>query len=285
MDKGELLVGSNFSTQHIDWSHGALDSTGPHAGTLDSYLSDININYGLTDRWNLGMNMIIGKRTMHFPQEANIHHRDESRPGIGDLSINLRYVSSNISFGPGTRLFFGGGIVIPSNNTLKSDPFLDGDSGWTHTHFDMSEGAFKVSGEVQYFKRDTTAIFGGGILKYSFAPKQNNYSFLPGYQIDGIAIFYWQTKQIFKGIPQFALIGQKRGVDYWNGVSAPNSGGFIINGSAGLMWNRGQQHITLSVRVPLYQALNMVNEGSSVDNHADMLGFSVSYRTVLSFGD
>ena len=51
------------------------------------------------------------------------------------------------------------------------------------------------------------------------------------------------------------------------------------------MWNLGQQHITLSVRVPLYQALNMVNEGSSVDNHADMLGFSFSYRTVLSFGD
>ena len=149
----------------------------------------------------------------------------------------------------------------------------------------MSEGAFKVSGEMQYFKRDTTAIFSGGILKYSFAPKYNDYGFLPGYQIDGIAIFYWQTKQIFKGIPQFALIGQKRGVDYWNGVSAPNSGGFIINGSAGLMWNRGQQHITLSVRVPLYKALNMVNEGSSVDNHADMWGFSVSYRTVLSFGD
>ena len=285
MDKGELLVGSNFSTQHIDWSHGALDNTGPHAGTLDSYISDININYGLTDRWNLEMNMIIGKRTMHFPQEANIHHRDESRLGIGDLGINLRHISSNISFGPGTRLFFGGGIIFPSNNTLKSDPFLDGDSGRTHTHFDISEGAFKVSGEVQYFKRDTTAIFGGGILKFTFAPKQNKYSFLSGYQIDGIAIFYWQTKQIFKGIPQFALIGQKRGVDYWNGKSAPNSGGFIINGSAGLMWNLGQQHITLSVRVPLYKALNMVNEGSSVDNHADMWGFSVSYRTVLSFGD
>ena len=106
LDKGELLLGSNFSTEYIDWSHGALDNTGPHAGTLDSYISDININYGLTDRWNLEMNMIIGKRTMHFPQEANIHHRDESRLGIGDLGINLRHISSNISFGPGTRLFF-----------------------------------------------------------------------------------------------------------------------------------------------------------------------------------
>ena len=98
-------------------------------------------------------------------------------------------------------------------------------------------------------------------------------------------MFYWQTKQIFKGIPQFSLIGQKRGVDYWGGDVAPNSGGFILKGDAGLMWNLGQQHFTLSVRVPLYQALNMVNEGSSVDNHADMWGVSVSYRTVLTLGD
>ena len=150
----------------------------------------------------------------------------------------------------------------------------------------MSEGAFKVSGEVQYFKRDTTAIFGGGILKYSFAPKYNDYGFLPGYQIDGIAMFYWQTKQVFKGIPQFALIGQKRGVDSWiTTPSPPNSGGLMINGSAGLMWNLGDQHFTLSVRMPLYQALNMVDGGSSGESHADMWGFSFSYRTVLSFGD
>ena len=285
MDKGELLVGSNFFTQHIDWSHGALDSTGPHAGTLDSHISDININYGLNEKWNLGLNMIVGKRTMHFPQESNIHHRDESRSGIGEISINLRYVKSNISFGPGTRLFFGGGIVIPSNNTLKSDPFLDGDSGKTHAHFDMSEGAFKVSGEVQYFKRDTTAIFGGGIFKYSFAPKQNNYSFLPGYQIDGIALFYWQTKQIFKGIPQFSLIGQKRGVDHWEGDVAPNSGGLLVIGAAGLMWNLDPHHFTFLIRMPIYQKLNMVQEESSIENHADMWGFSFSYRTVLSFGD
>ncbi len=285
MDKGKLLVGSNFSAQYIDWGHGALDSTGAHKGTLDSYVSDININYGLTDKWNLEMNMIIGKRTMHFPQGENIHHRDESRSGIGNISINLRYVSSNISFGPGTSLFFGGGIVIPSNNTLKEDPFLAGDEGETHTHFEMSEGAFRLSGEAQYFKRDSSAIFSGGILKYSFAPKENDYSFLPGYQIDAIAISYWQTQQVFGGIPQFALIGQKRGVDYWNGDSAPNSGGFIVDGSVGLMWNLGDQHFTISVRAPLYQELNMVNEGSSVENHTDMWGFSFSYRTVLSLDD
>ena len=125
----------------------------------------------------------------------------------------------------------------------------------------------------------------GGILRYSSALTENDYSFIPGYQLDAVAMSYWQTKQIFKGIPQFSLIGQKKGVDHWEGDVAPNSGGFILQGAAGLMWNLGQQHFTLSVRVPLYQALNMVNEGSPVDNDADMWGFSVSYRTVLTLGD
>ncbi|HIB29790.1 MAG TPA: hypothetical protein EYO24_04675 [Candidatus Marinimicrobia bacterium] len=288
MDKGELLVGSNFSSQFIDWGHGALGpEEEPHEGTLDSYIGDLNINYGLTEKWNLGMNMVIGKRTMHFPQLDSPHHRDESRSGIGDLSIDLRYLSSNISFGPGTRLFFGGGIIIPSNNTLKSDPFEAGREipPLDHTHFDMSEGAFKLVGEIQYFKRDTLPIVKGGILKYSSALTENDYSFMPGYQLDAVAMFYWQTKQIFKGIPQFSLIGQKRGVDYWDGDVVPNSGGFILQGAAGLMWILDSHHFTVSFRKPIYQKLNMVQEESSIENHADMWGFSFSYRTVLSFGD
>jgi len=220
---------------------------------------------------------------MDFIGKENDHHRDESKTGLGDIRLTLRYLSSNVSFGPGARLFFGGGVVIPSDNTVKKNPFKKPLE--KHTHFDISEGAFKLVGEIQYFKRDTLPIVKGGILKYSSALTENDYSFMPGYQLDAVAMFYWQTKQIFKGIPQFSLIGRKRGVDYWGGDVAPNSGGFTLQSDAGLMWNLGQQHFTLSVRVPLYQALNMVNEGSSVDNHADMWGFSVSYRTVLTLGD
>ena len=140
-------------------------------------------------------------------------------------------------------------------------------------------------GEIQYFKRDTLPIVKGGILKYSSALTENDYSFMPGYQLDAVAMFYWQTKQIFKGIPQFSLIGQKKGVDYWDGDVVPNSGGFILQGAAGLMWILDSHHFTVSFRKPIYQKLNMVQEESSIENHANMWGFSFSYRTVLSFGD
>ena len=241
------------------------------------------MNYGLSENWNIETTMSFGIREMDYFGRKTDHHRDESKTGLGDIGLTLRYISSNISFGPGTRLFFGGGVIIPSNNTVKKNPFKIPIK--EHTHFDISEGAFKLVGEIQYFKRDTLPIVMGGILKYSSALTENDYSFIPGYQLDAVAMFYWQTKQIFKGIPQFSLIGQKRGVDYWDGDVAPNSGGFILQGAAGLMWILDSHHFTVSFRKPIYQKLNMVQEESSIENHADMWGFSLSYRTVLSFGD
>ena len=285
MDKGELLIGSNFSSQFINWGHGPLpdDTTGAHDGNLNSNIGDFSLNYGLSENWNIETTMSFGIREMDYFGRKTDHHRDESKTGLGDIGLTLRYISSNISFGPGTRLFFGGGVIIPSNNTVKKNPFKIPIK--EHTHFDISEGAFKLVGEIQYFKRDTLPIVMGGILKYSSALTENDYSFIPGYQLDAVAMFYWQTKQIFKGIPQFSLIGQKRGVDHWEGDVTPNSGGLLVIGAAGLMWNLDPHHFTFSFRMPIYQKLNMVQEESSIENHADMWGFSFSYRTVLTLGD
>ena len=260
-----------------------MDTTGAHEGSLNSNIGEMNFNYGLSENWNIETSLNFGIRGMDFIGKENDHHRDESKAGLGDIRLILRYLSSNVSFGPGTRLFFGGGVIIPSDNTVKKNPFKKPLE--KHTHFDISEGAFKLVGEIQYFKRDTLPIVKGGILKYSSALTENNYSFMPGYQLDAVAMFYWQTKQIFKGIPQFSLIGQKRGVDHWEGDVTPNSGGLLVIGAAGLMWNLDPHHFTFSFRMPIYQKLNMVQEESSIENHADMWGFSLSYRTVLSFGN
>ena len=285
MDKGELLVGSNFSSQFINWGHGPLpdDTTGAHDGNLNSNIGDFSLNYGLSENWNIETTMSFGIRGMDYFGRKTDHHRDESKTGLGDIGLTLRYISSNIAFGPGTRLFFGGGVIIPSNNTVKINPFKIPIK--EHTHFDISEGAFKLVGEIQYFKRDTLPIVMGGILRYSSALTENDYSFIPGYQLNAVAIFYWQTKQIFKGIPQFSFIGQKRGVDHWEGDVAPNSGGLLVIGAAGLMWNLDPHHFTFLIRMPIYQKLNMVQEESSIKNHADMWGFSFSYRTILTLGD
>ena len=280
-------MGGDFSSQFIDWGHGAiLPDTTAHEGSLNTKFVELNFNYGFSENWNIETVFSIGSRSMDFRGDQNsVHHRNESKTGFGDTKITLRYLSSNVSFGPGTRLFFGGGVIIPSDNVIKENPFRLGQEDEIHSHFDLSEGAFKILGEIQYFKRDKSPIVKGGILKYTTAIKENKYSFTPGYQLDGLAMVYWQTKEIFKGIPQFSLIGQKRGVNVWEGNNAPNSGGFVILGEIGLMWNFDPHHFTFSFRIPIYQKLNMVQEESSIENHADMWGFSLSYRTVLSFGD
>ena len=61
-----VLLGGNIANQNIDWWHGALDSTGEHDGDLFSSIGDLSFNYGLTDDWNLQVNITGGSRTMNF---------------------------------------------------------------------------------------------------------------------------------------------------------------------------------------------------------------------------
>ena len=136
-----------------------MDTTGAHEGSLNSNIGEMNFNYGLSENWNIETSLNFGIRGMDFIGKENDHHRDESKAGLGDIRLILRYLSSNVSFGPGTRLFFGGGVIIPSDNTVKKNPFKKPLE--KHTHFDISEGAFKLVGEIQYFKRDTLPIVKG----------------------------------------------------------------------------------------------------------------------------
>ena len=64
---------------------------------------------------------------------TTIHHRDEGTESnynnaiggyLGDTKFMLRYLVFNDGQGPGKRLFLGGGLILPSKNTLSSDPFF-----------------------------------------------------------------------------------------------------------------------------------------------------------------
>ena len=73
LDKGELLIGSNFSSQFIDWGHGALDTTGAHEGSLNSNIGEMNFNYGLSENWNIETSLSFGIRGMDFIGKENTH--------------------------------------------------------------------------------------------------------------------------------------------------------------------------------------------------------------------
>ena len=71
---------------------------------------------------------------MHWKEpDVSLHHRTESSTSdfhnanggiLGDSKIIIRYLVKNQGLGSGFRIYTGGGITIPSNNQLTSDPFF-----------------------------------------------------------------------------------------------------------------------------------------------------------------
>ena len=106
-------------------------------------------------------------------QEDSNHHRDENTlsdfldqaigNAFGDASINLKYLITNTGMQPGTRIFLGTGLIIPSNNVLTESPFLENEDGSAlneHRHFSLSDGCYKTNFELQlYFKNNGKNIF------------------------------------------------------------------------------------------------------------------------------
>ncbi|SVA25342.1 uncharacterized protein METZ01_LOCUS78196 [marine metagenome] len=274
-------MGGSLMNQSIDWWHGALDSTGEHDGDLISRIGELNLNFGLTDDWNLQVNMTGGNRTMNFPGIPNIHHRDEGRSGLASTKVMLRYLISNRDFGPGDRLFLGFGLSIPSKHTLKEDPFALGKRGLDHTHFDMSEGVYRSLSEIQFFRRTESPFIIGAVSRLEVPLAPSEYGYLPGTEISVAGMTYWQGKSVLGGMPYFLATGQFRSEDYWNGNIAPNSGSTIVQTGAGLMWNVSELLFSLSIQAPVIFKTNMVGEEMNVDSRTDVWISSLSVRKIL----
>jgi hypothetical protein len=270
--------------QNIEWWHSELKAYGgDHEGNLNSSLADINATYGISDKWNLSVDVMAGNRSMDFYRDANIHHRDENKIGIGDTRFTLRYLMENTTFGPGQRIFIGGGLVIPSNNSLTENPFKLGKAGEPHTHFNLSEGVFKGHGEFQYFRRTDGSIFPGGVLKVDVPLETNQYGFKPGVQFSGAALLYFQTKSFWGGIPFFQMLGQYRNPAIWDGEEAPNSGGSVLQLGGGLTFATNGYLLTVSARTPVYFNASVTSqEEIEVTSKTDVWGLSLSIRKSFS---
>ena len=165
------MVGANFNYQFIDWSHDKIAGEDfEHKGTLSATIFTPNITVGLNDWWNITFSQVLGRRVMTWGvNDSSIHHRLEGSDTnfqnavgglLGDSRLMLRFLALNAGSGPGLRLFLGGGIGIPSKNTLTSSPFLP---SVEHRHFSMSEGIYKAIFETQFFvKRMKNPVFAGG---------------------------------------------------------------------------------------------------------------------------
>ena len=270
--------------QNIEWWHSELEASGDdHEGNLNSSLAEVNATYGISGNWNLSVDVMTGIRSMDFYRDANIHHRDENKKGMGDTRITLRYLVENTTFGPGQRIFIGGGLVFPSSNSLTENPFALGSEGKEHSHFNLSEGVVKGHAEFQYFRRSEGSIFPGGVLKVDVPLETNQYGFKPGVQFSGAALLYFQTKSFWGGIPFFQMLGQYRNPAIWDGEEAPNSGGSVLQLGGGLTFATNGYLLTVSVRTPVYFKASVTSqEEIEVTSKTDVWGLSLSIRKSFS---
>ena len=287
------------ANQHIDWWHEAVPGSGEgfdHEGTLTTLMLSPAITIGLSNYWNMTITQVLGNRIMTWDGDTTtVHHRDENSLSdfinatgglIGDTRLMFRYLLYNDGQGSGRRLFFGGGLVFPSKNTITSDPFfLNGEDKTKHRHFSISEGVQKGVLELQYYKkRTTTPVFIGGSITIETPLSENEYGYRASQLYD--ANITALTKKISK---IGASVGGNLSIrqttqSYWNEKPAPNSRATIFSPGISFLWNIKMGGLALGIQKPIFIYGGMSGtESENLDQEMNAWQITLSYRRVLDF--
>lgn len=292
------MFGLDNAVQHIDWWHEALPDSGEgfdHDGTLTSATSTPTFTVGLSNHWNMTLGLTVGQRTMTWAGDTTtIHHRDEGTNSnfinaiggyLGDSKIMFRYLVFNDGQGPGKRFFIGGGLVIPSANTLTSDPFfLSGEEKVDHRHFALSEGLYKGVFEIQLFKKQmVNPVFMGGTLSGDFPLSENKYGFKGSNLYDLSLTAFSKKIPAINGSLGGNVIARHTTKAYWNGIEAPNSRATVVTVGFGGLWNLSIGGVSLNLQKPFFIEGAFSGIDGELDQRVDTWQVSLSYRRLLDF--
>ena len=287
------------ANQHIDWWHEAVPGSGEgfdHEGTLTTIMLSPAMTIGLSNYWNMTITQVLGNRIMTWDGDTTtVHHRDENSLSdfinatgglLGDTRLMFRYLLYNDGQGSGRRLFFGGGLVFPSKNTITSDPFfLNGEEKTKHRHFSISEGVQKGVLELQYYKkRTTTPVFIGGSITVEIPLGENEH----GYQASQLydASITALTKNISKiGASVGGNLSIRQTTQaYWNGKPSPNSESTIFSPGISFLWNIKMGGLAVGIQKPIFIYGGMSGtESENLDQEINAWQITLSYRRVLDF--
>ncbi|MGY8764084.1 MAG: hypothetical protein ACKVLE_05030 [Fidelibacterota bacterium] len=295
---GQIMFGLDNSNQYIDWWHEALPDTGEgfdHEGTLTSVILSPTITIGLSNYWNFTLGQSIGNRTMTWDGDATtIHHRDEGTDEdyfnaiggyLGDTKLMLRYLVFNDGQGPGKRLFLGGGFILPSKNSLSSDPFfLSGSEKTDHRHFALSEGIYKGCFEIQLFKKKmTNPVFMGGTIYVEKALAENDYGFKASDIYDLSLTAFSKKIPTIGGSLGANIITRHTTKAYWNQFEAPNSRATVVTVGVGGLWDLAAGGVSLNIQKPFFIKGAFSGIEGEQGQRVDVWQVSLSYRRLLDF--
>jgi len=293
------MVGANFNYQFIDWAHDEIaEENFDHKGTLSAKVFTPNITIGLTDWWNITFSQVFGKRVMTWDVKDNtsIHHRDEGSDTdfinntgdiqangglLGDSRIMLRFLALNAGTGSGLRLFLGGGIGIPSRNTLTSSPFVFDKE---HRHFSMSEGIYKAIFETQFFvKRTKNPVFAGGTFSIEQPLVESDYGYKGSRLVDFSFTAYSKKIKILNGSIGGNIMVRNTSEAYWNGIESPNSKSTIVIPGIGGLWSLGFATLSVNVQKPIFIEGAFSGGDGGSNEKTDTIQISIGMRRILNY--
>ena len=263
--KKQFYYGIQSHFTYIDWWHDPIGKEiFDHSGSLNTFLIRPSILYGISDKWNLMVTSTLGLRMMNWNvSDASIHHRTETSLSefdnangsvLGDSKIILRYLVKNTGMQNGFRIYTGGGLTIPSNSVLTSDPyFLNSNTPTKHRHFSLSNGTYNYIFENQvYYKRNINPTFYGGFLVIEKPFTKSEYGYLPPTTTSlSLSAIYKRFDNIDSSIGYGINILQTS-QGYWNGIPAPNTKSTTVSPSITYLFSTKFGAVALNLQKPIF---------------------------------
>jgi len=301
-----------------------------HLGQFNNRSLNFGFTVGLNDYWNMTISQLVSERCMEWEgpvftgdeayfdsniheigESKSVHHRTECSSSnfidgnntiafggyVGDTRINLKYLLYNQGKGPGSRVFLGGGLIIPSSSNLTESPWTkstqelpDGAEVVTyspHRHFYLSDGSYKMLTEIQFFKkRIKKPVFWGGTFSVTFPLNENEYGFKPSanYELSLVALS-GPLRKVKSNAPfMLSSIGLNftaayAGPSEWNGIRTPNSEAILY--IPGISFLFGSKVGTFGINIQKGYEEYLKNSPDDIDETNDIYAISLSYRRVL----
>ena len=211
----------------------AVAGSNAHDGSGSNQLFSLYGMFGLGKR----MNVLAVLPYSLWRQSADIedlHHRNESMRGMRDVHLGLRYIAANTIFGPGTRIFLGVSVTLPTAPSYTLNPFAAAADTTMHRHFALGNGTPTATLDGEWWLRTESAWIAGLLVRFRPRLARSPQGFEPGARLNIDLQAVGQAYRWWRGFPYLVLRLRWEDSDYWEGTAATNSGGYFLEGSAGL---------------------------------------------------
>jgi len=293
--KKQFYYGIQSHFTYLDWWHDPIGKEiFDHSGSLNTFLIRPSILYGISDKWNLMVTSTLGLRMMNWNvSDASIHHRTETSLSefdnangsvLGDSKIILRYLVKNTGMQNGFRIYTGGGLTIPSNSVLTSDPyFLNSNTPTKHRHFSLSNGTYNYIFENQvYYKRNINPTFYGGFLVIEKPFTKSEYGYLPPTTTSlSLSAIYKRFDNIDSSIGYGINILQTS-QGYWNGIPAPNTKSTTVSPSITYLFSTKFGAVALNLQKPIFISGTFASNEGDIKQGSSVWQLSISFRFIPS---